>query len=169
MVPSNRYMAMISLQQYSPESNHRYCLLEEKRWRYCHNQSLPGLCCAVTDHDSGIKSLFQCYYRSFSEHKLTWGFETVRHLLSISLFITLARGQICLIFSCKNLFISLSICKGAKKCNKSQLYWLYIYRKHGGNSNILRTLQSFCRKLAPASQSHGKTQFGRKSWVILLG
>lgn len=29
MVPSNRYMVMISLQQYSPESNHRYCLLEE--------------------------------------------------------------------------------------------------------------------------------------------
>lgn len=140
MVPSNRYMVMISLQQYAPESNHRYYLLEEQKWRYCHNQSLPGLCHAVTDHYPGINRLFQCYYRYFREHKYLPGASKLSgfDLLSISLFITLARGQICLLYSWKNLFMSLSIYKGAKK------YKSHFYRKHGDHSNVLRTPHSEC-------------------------
>lgn len=118
-------------------------------------QALP---CCGTDHYPGINRLVQCYYRYFREHKYLPGASKLSgfDLLSIPLFITLARWQICLLYSWKNLFMSLSIYKGAKK-QKS-----HCYRKHGDHSHALRTPHSECLQETGPSISESWQNTGRQ-------
>ena len=161
MVSSNRCRDLISSQQYSPESKCIECLLEEQKWGCGYNQSLPGLCCALIDLYPGINSIFPVILLIL-EH---CGLKAIGHFLSIPLFITLVRGQKSVCFTniriCSCLWAFIREQRNIIKVNDTE--------NRVVNSNIYSGLGifGFCRKMTPASQSHGKTQLSGKSWVYI--